>query len=70
MHNVKKNIAEATRKQNKWESVYGPYAKQYQGMGYAIPTKSKGRNSRAGFKGGTKIRRTNRRITKRRISRM
>lgn len=69
MHNVKKNIAEATRKQNKWESVYGPYAKQYQGMGYAIPTKSKGRNSRAGFK-GTKRRRTNRRITKRRISRM
>jgi len=69
MHNVKKNIAEATRKQNKWESVYGPYAKKYQGMVYAIPTKSKGRNSRAGFK-GTKRRRTNRRITKRRISRM
>ena len=69
MHNVKKNIAEATRKQNKWESVYGPYAKKYQGMVYAIPTKSKGRNSRAGFK-VTKRRRTNRRITKRRISRM
>ena len=69
MHNVKKNIAEATRKQNKWESVYGPYAKKYQGMVYAIPTKSKGRNSRAGFK-VTKRRRTNRRITKRRISRI
>ena len=69
MHNVKKNIAEATRKQNKWESVYGPYAKKYQGMVYAISTKSKGRNSRAGLK-GTKRRRTNRRITKRRISRV
>ena len=69
MHNVKKNIAQATRKQNKWESVYGRYAKKYQGMVYAIPAKSKGRNSRAGFK-GTKRRRTNRRITKRRISRM
>jgi len=68
MHNVKKtfnkNIPEATRKQNKWESVYGPYAKNEQGMVYAIPTKSKGRNSRAGFKG------KKRRITKRRISRM